>query len=249
MNGPSKQLGFFLKEWPKSHRERQAYIDPIFDTIAARYDFMTRVLSFGQEQAWKKKAVGMITRNGSPTRILDLATGTGDFPLLIREAGFGAQLLGLDCNAKMLGIALQTCAHQPGINFILGDLMETPLKDQSFDAITMGYGLRYVTDIRQTLSEVFRLLRRGGTFVCLDFGLPNNRLYRNACFGYLLVLGSLWGLALHRKADTYWHIVESLKAFPGQEIIRGWLQEVGFAKIGLQNQMGGIIAILSGIKP
>lgn len=244
-----KSSTFSLKEWPRSVKERHAYVDLIFATIAGRYDFTTRALSLGQEQRWKRKAVSLVPNNGAQKRILDLATGTGDFPLRFREAGFEAQLVGLDRNPKMLEIARQKCNRDHRVNFILGDLPQIPLKDHSFDVITMGYGLRYVSDIRQTLEEVFRLLRSGGMFVCLDFGLPKNHLYRRVCFGYLLLIGTLWGLVLHRKADTYWHIVESLRAYPGQEPVKRWLREVGFSKIDLREQMGGIIAILSGIRP
>ncbi|MFQ5540559.1 MAG: ubiquinone/menaquinone biosynthesis methyltransferase [Candidatus Binatia bacterium] len=247
MNGKSPR--FSLKEWPKSVTERIGYVDLIFATIAARYDFTTRALSLCQEQRWKRKALSLVPNNGAQKRILDLATGTGDFPFRFREAGFEAQLIGLDRSPKMLGFAMQKCKRQRQVNFVLGDLIKLPLKDHSFDVITMGYGLRYVSDIRQTLKEVFRLLRRGGMFVCLDFGLPKNHLYRRVCFGYLLLIGSLWGLVLHRKADTYWHIVESLKAYPGQETIQIWLQEVGFSRVDLREQMGGIIAILSGVRP
>lgn len=249
MKGRSKLRSFSLKEWPKSVRERQAYVDPIFSTIAARYDFMTWALSFGQEQRWKRRAVGLIPQNGNQKKILDLATGTGDFLLHLREAGFGAPLIALDRNPKMLGFALQKCSGEPNVNFIQGDLMDIPFKDHSFDAITMGYGLRYPIDIRRILKEVFRLLRHGGVFVCLDFGLPRNRLYRRLCFAYLLLMGSLWGLVLHGQADTYWHIVESLKAYPGQEIVRKWLERVGFGKIELREELRGIIVTLSGVRP
>jgi demethylmenaquinone methyltransferase/2-methoxy-6-polyprenyl-1,4-benzoquinol methylase len=249
MNRGSQPSWFSLKEWPKSVRDREAYVDPIFTTIATKYDFMTRVLSFGQEWRWKTRVVKLIPKNGSLERILDLASGTGEFPLLLRHAGLEAQIIGLDRNPTMLGVARQKCVRQPGINFIQGDLMQIPFKDHSFDVITMGYGLRYVFDIRQTLQEVFRLLRSGGRFVSLEFGVPSNHFYRRICFAYLLLLGSFWGLVLHRKGNTYWHIVESLKAYPGQETVGKWLKDAGFAKIELHEQLGGIIAILSGTRP
>jgi demethylmenaquinone methyltransferase/2-methoxy-6-polyprenyl-1,4-benzoquinol methylase len=240
---------FSLREWPGTVTGRQAYVDPIFAKIARQYDFMTRVLSFGQERRWKRRAVSLIINAGAQKIVLDLATGTGHFPLLLREAGFEARIIGLDRNPKMLAVAMQKCAQQEQAEFILGDLMQIPLKDNSFDVITMGYGLRYVADIPQTLKEVFRLLRRGGLFVCLDFGVPKNALYRRFCFGYLLLFGTLWGLALHGEGDTYWHIVESLKAYPGQETVREWLEGVGFIKIELRQQLAGMIVVLSGIRP
>lgn len=248
MPGEFQGCRFSLKKWPRNPLDVQAYMDPTFATIAGKYDFMTRSLSFGQEQRWKAKAVSLIPKDGGETSILDLASGTGDFPLHIRGAGFRAPIIGLDRNPKMLEVSRQKCAGQPRIEFIQGDLMEIPFKDQSFDAITMGYGLRYVVDIRHTLKEVYRLLTQGGIFVCLDFGIPKIRFYRHLCFGYLLLLGTLWGLLLHGKGNTYWHIVESLMSYPGQEVVKAWLEEVGFDKIETREQLGGIIVILSGIR-
>ncbi len=235
-----------LKEWPKSIPDRQAYVDPIFATIARKYDFMKKMLSLGQELRWKAKTIHLIPKNGKMERILDLASGTGDFPLYLRKNGFQAPIIGVDRNPKMLGVAMQRCAQKPVIRFVQGDLMQIPLKDNSFDVITMGYGLRYVTDIGQTLREVFRLLRTGGIFVCLDFGVPKNLFLKRISFGYLLLFGTFWGIVLHGKKDIYWHIVESLNAYPGQESVKNSFQEVGFTEIKLHEHLGGIIAIVSG---
>lgn len=247
----SQRQGFrlSLKKWPRNPLEVHAYMDPTFAAISGRYDFMTRVMSFGQEQRWKARAVSLIPKRGGETRILDLASGTGDFPLHIRDAGFIAPIIGLDRNPKMLEVSRQKCAGQPHIEFLQGDLLEIPFKDQSFDAITMGYGLRYVADIRHILKEVHRLLPPGGIFVCLDFGIPKFRLYRHLCFGYLLLLGTLWGLLLHGKGSTYWHIVESLMSYPGQKVVKAWLEEAGFGQIEMREQLGGIIVIFSAIRP
>jgi demethylmenaquinone methyltransferase/2-methoxy-6-polyprenyl-1,4-benzoquinol methylase len=235
--------------WPQSADERQAYVDPIFSTIAPKYDFMTRALSLGWEQRWKRKAIAVAPKDGSIRRILDLASGTRDFLLHLIHGGFDGRVIALDRNPHMLGLALQKCGRNARVSFIQGDLMDIPFKSHSFDVITMGYGLRYPIDIRQVLKEIFRLLRCGGVFVCLDFGLPGNRLYRGLCFGYLLLMGSLWGLILHGQADTYWHIVESLKAYPGQEAIRKWLKGAGFCAIELREMLGGVIVIHSAVRP
>jgi len=243
-----RRFKFWLKKWPQSALDIQAYMDPTFATIAAKYDFMTRVLSLGQEQRWKAKAIRLIPEVGVRRRILDLASGTGDFPLHLRRAECNGRIIGLDRNSKMLELSRWKCAGEPHIRFVCGDLMEIPFKAHSFDVVTMGYGLRYVADIRHTLTEVHRLLKRGGIFACLDFGLPRNQYYRYLCFAYLILLGTLWGWVLHRKGNTYWHIVESLMAYPGQQAVSGWLEETGFDKIQLHEQLGGIIVILSGIR-
>jgi demethylmenaquinone methyltransferase / 2-methoxy-6-polyprenyl-1,4-benzoquinol methylase len=243
-----KGLIFSLKVWPANVGERRAYVDPIFTQIARRYDLMGQLFSFGQGQIWKKKSVALI-RQKRTARILDLASGTGDFAIQLRTAGFRSPIIALDRNPEMLKVARQRCANLSRVSFIQGDLMQLPFKAQSVDAITMGYGLRYPGDVRSILAEVFRMLRSGGMFVAMDFGLPRNRFYRKICFGYLLSVGSLLGLLLHRKVDTYWHIVESLKAYPGQNAVSRWLEEVGFTGVQVREVLGGIIAIHCGTRP
>lgn len=243
-----KQRFFFLQQWPKDVAGRQAYVDPIFSNIARRYDLMGGLFSLGMIGGWRKKTVDLIPRNHRG-RILDLASGTGEFPIHLRRAGFEAPIVGLDRNSEMLAVAREKCAGLSRIAFIPADLMHIPIKNESFDAVTMGYGLRYPADVRSILREVFRLLRRGGVFVSMDFGVPRNLLYRNICFAYLLGFGSLVGLLLHGKADTYWHIVESLKVYPGQQAVKDWLGEVGFAEVEMRELCGGIIVIHRGVRP
>ncbi|HEY3306191.1 MAG TPA: class I SAM-dependent methyltransferase [Candidatus Binatia bacterium] len=244
----SRQRFFSLQQWPGDVAERRAYVDPIFTDIARRYDLMARLFSLGMVHGWKKKSVALIGRS-HPKRILDLASGTGDFPIHLRRAGFEAPIIGLDRNLPMLAVAREKCSSLSGVVFIPADLMHIPIKDRSFDVVTMGYGLRYPADIRSVLGEIFRLLDSGGVFVAMDFGLPKNLLYRKICFGYLLGLGTLVGLLLHRKADTYWHIVESLKVYPGQKAVRQWLAEAGFVEVEMRELFGGIIVIHRGIRP
>jgi demethylmenaquinone methyltransferase/2-methoxy-6-polyprenyl-1,4-benzoquinol methylase len=209
---------------------------------------MARLFSLGMVHGWKKKSVDLIPRN-HPRRILDLASGTGDFPIHLRRAGFAAPIVGMDRSLPMLAVAREKCSGLSRISFIPADLMHIPIKDRSFDVVTMGYGLRYLADIRSVLGEVFRLLGSRGVFVAMDFGLPRNLLYRKICFGYLLGFGSLVGLLLHRKPDTYWHIVESLKVYPGQEAVRQWLEAAGFVEVEMRELLGGIIVIHRGVRP
>ncbi|MGH7770974.1 MAG: ubiquinone/menaquinone biosynthesis methyltransferase [Candidatus Binatia bacterium] len=248
MNVKSHAHRFSLREWPQNAAERQAYVDPIFSTIATEYDFMTQALSFGMERRWKKRALSLLDHH-SNAHLLDLATGTAAFPRLLALDGFQGRIVALDRNTTMLNLAKRKSPQDREIRWLQGDLRELPFKDGSFDYITMGYGLRYPTDVRQILTEIFRLLRPRGRFVCLDFGLPRDALYKRLCFAYLLVMGSFWGLLLHRKVDTYWHIVESLRAYPGQETVGKWLEGVGFCEVQLCEKLGGLVAILSGTRP
>jgi len=140
------------------------------------------------------------------------------------------------------------CAALAGIGFVRGDLCRPPFRERSFDAITMAYGLRYLGDLSESLADIHRMLKPGGVFVCLDFGHPGNLWYRRLCLGYLVAFGTLWGLLLHRRADTYWHIVESLRAYPGQGAVARLMKDAGFADITVEEQLGGISAIIRGAK-
>ncbi len=246
-----------LRDWPRDPAARDAYVDSIFGSIARRYDFFTRVLSFGQEARWKSRAAGAVIpalaerRALAAGRLLDLASGTGAFPLLLRAGGFRGTIVGLDRSLPMLAIARRRCAGRvPGeIPLVLGDLNALPVREGSMDAITMGYGLRYLSSIRDTLSRLHRVLRPGGILVSLDFGLPSAPWFRRLAIGYLLAAGTLWGLLLHGRAGTYWHIVESLRAYPGQRAVAAWMREAGFTDVTLREELGGIAAILTARKP
>jgi demethylmenaquinone methyltransferase/2-methoxy-6-polyprenyl-1,4-benzoquinol methylase len=186
---------------------------------------------------------------GARTRILDLATGTAAFPILLRQTGYAGAVVGLDLSADMLARARRKCAGAKKIWFLRGDLSRLPFADGSFDAVTIGYGLRYPPDLRGFLAGVSRLLRPGGRFLSLDFGLPENRAYRSVAMAYLLVLGSAWGLALHGRPGTYAHIVESLRAYPGQRNLVALMNDLGFADTVLEEHLGGIAVTIRARKP
>ena len=113
----------------------------------------------------------------------------------------------------------------------------------------MGYGLRYPPDLPAFLKSVFRLLRPSGRFLSLDFGLPGSASYRWLGLAYLFLAGSFWGFALHGRPDTYHHIVESLRAYPGQRALAALMNDAGFADISIEEHLGGMAATIRGRKP
>ena len=140
----------------------------------------------------------------------------------------------------MLARARAKCAKLERVHFARGDLNAIPIAPMTFDVVLVGYGLRYIGDLRDAMAAVHRALRPGGVFISLDFGLPPSSWYRRLCLAYLFLFGTLWGLVLHGKLDTYWHIVESLRAYPGQRTLESALEEAGFARIAIVEQLGGI---------
>lgn len=230
----------WIRPWPRDRATRRAYVDAVFHRVAPQYDRLTRLLSFGQDDRWKSTMVGLLPVGSRDARVLDLATGTAAFPLLLRKAGHRGRIVGIDRSRAMLLRGRAKCAADPGIRFVEGDLNALPFAPGSFDVVLVGYGLRYLDDLRESMRAAHRVLRPGGVLLSLDFGLPARSWYRTLCLSYLFVFGTLWGLLLHRKVDTYWHIVESLRAYPGQDALESALLHAGFARVAIVEQLGGI---------
>ena len=239
----------WLKDWPKDSRKRNEYVDSIFRRVAPRYDRLTTLLSFGQDERWKRTAAELIAPDGAGERILDLATGTGAFPSLLRRSGHRGVIIGIDRSQAMLDRARVKCAAMERVHFARGDLNALPVAEEAFDGVLVGYGLRYLDDLRRVMAAAYQTLRPGGVFVSLDFGLPTRRWYRALCLSYLFVVGTVWGLLLHGKLDTYWHIVESLRAYPGQAALGRALEEAGFVRIAIAEQLGGISVLVRAERP
>jgi demethylmenaquinone methyltransferase / 2-methoxy-6-polyprenyl-1,4-benzoquinol methylase len=230
----------WIRPWPRDRASRCSYVDAVFRRVAPQYDRLTRLLSFGQDERWKATMVGLLPDGPANRRVLDLATGTAAFPILLRKSGHQGEIVGVDRSRAMLRRAVPKCAPWQGIHFVEGDLNTLPFAPAAFDVVLIGYGLRYLDDLNESMRAAYRVLRPGGVLLSLDFGLPPRRWYRAFCLSYLFVFGTLWGLLLHRKADTYWHIVESLQAYPGQDALGRAMLEAGFTRVAIAEQLGGI---------
>jgi demethylmenaquinone methyltransferase / 2-methoxy-6-polyprenyl-1,4-benzoquinol methylase len=233
-----------LRPWPRDRSRRRAYVDDVFQRVAPQYDRLTRLLSFGMDDRWKASLLTLLRDEHRDGRLLDLATGTGAFPLLLRREGHRGPIVGADRSPAMLARARMKC-RDADVRFVEADLNALPFAPESFDVIVMGYGLRYLDDLPLAMAAVHRVLRPGGIFLTLDFGVPRNPIMRALCFAYLFVVGTLWGLALHGRADTYWHIVESLEAYPGQDALADALGRAGFEGVLVAERIGGLSVVTS----
>ena len=239
-----------LKEHITSKEKKQRYVNRLFETIAPRYDFFTKFMSFGMDQGWKRTLVEMAGLTGGETS-LDLACGTGDITFALGRRLSTGRAAGLDITQGMLDIAERKRRESriENVSFHRGDIMSLPFANRSFDCVTGGYALRNVPEIAGALAEIFRVLKPGGRFLSLDFGHPSNAAYRWLYLNYLVVVGSAAGLALHGDADTYRYIPESLKRYPGQRGVRDMMDGAGFVDTGFREFGGGIMAINYGAKP
>jgi ubiquinone/menaquinone biosynthesis methyltransferase len=239
-----------LKEHISSAETKQWYVNRMFATIAPRYDFITRFLSYGMDGSWKAKMVRMLALRGDE-HVLDIACGTGDITFALGRSLPRGQAIGLDITQGMLDIAdaKRRDALVDNVSFLRGDIMKLPFRDAAFDCVTGGYALRNVPNLKVALQEIGRTLKPGGRIYSLDFGHPPMRLYRWLYLKYLILVGSGLGLILHGDPDTYRYIPESLKLYPGQRGTRDLMQELGFQDTGFREFMGGIMAINYGSKP
>ena len=230
----------FLR-WPTDPGEAVRRGLANFNRVAPRYDLMRVLISGGREDAWKKETLLGALRS-APRHCLDIATGTGDVAALLLRTYPDAELVGLDGNRAMLTRAREKI---PGTRarWLLGDLNRLPLVTNRFDAITVAYGLRYATDLPLFLKSCAAALRPGGVFWSFDLGRPSSRILAGVWAAYLLVAGTLLGIFLHGRPATYWHLVETLRAYPGQARVAGWLRDAGFVEVTCRELLGGMLAV------
>ncbi len=229
--------------------ERAASVQALFSRIAPRYDLINDLQSFGLHRVWKRRLVRLAQpRPGE--RALDVCCGTGDIALAL--ACRGVDTVGLDFNRPMLHVAerrkdrLARRGRVPapgGVRFVEGDAQQLPFPDATFDIVTVGYGLRNLASWETGLEEMRRVARSGGRLLVLDFGKPDNAVWRSAYFAYLRLLVPLLGLLVARSASAYAYILESLIHYPAQRGVAAKMNELGLAEVRILNLLGGVMSI------
>jgi ubiquinone/menaquinone biosynthesis methyltransferase len=216
------------------------YVRRLFSTIADRYDLITVLLSYGQDQRWKRKLTALApAREG--VEALDLACGTGDIAYALRARG--AETTGLDITPRMLELAAAKQPRGAQPRWVAGDMMALPFASGRFDVVTTGYGIRNVPVLPVAIAEIRRVLRPGGLFLSLDFNRPSSSLVRAVYLSYLTIVGSALGFVLHGDPDTYRYIPESIRRYPGARAVCGLVREQGFVSCEYLPVLGGLMAI------
>jgi demethylmenaquinone methyltransferase/2-methoxy-6-polyprenyl-1,4-benzoquinol methylase len=222
----------------KSPEERQdsRLMRQMFDTIAPRYDFISRVFSFGLDSRWKRLSVARAALPEN-ARVLDLACGTGDLSQLVIERLPGATVIAADITELMLRLA-----RARGLkNAVCSDAASLPFAGNSFDCVFIGYGLRNFPDLKAAVQEIKRVTRPGGSIVSIDFFLPSNAVLREIYLAYLYAQGAVWGLLLHGRARVYTYIPDSLRSFLSMRDFSVLLEESGYEQVATRSYFfGGI---------
>jgi demethylmenaquinone methyltransferase/2-methoxy-6-polyprenyl-1,4-benzoquinol methylase len=208
----------------------------MFSTVAPRYDFITRTFSYGMDRRWKRTGLDRAKLPNCPV-VLDLASGTGDFSLMVRRQYPGSRAIAVDITERMLHLA-----RERGVELaVCGDAGKLPFPDHAFDCVFVGYGLRNFPDLGVAVREIERVTRPGGSLVSLDFFLPANALLRRLYLAYLYAQGAFWGLVLHGRPRVYTYIPDSLRTFVSIDDFSSLLERTGYRQVDTRRYiLGGI---------
>ena len=239
--------------------QRAAKVNDLFARIARRYDLINDLQSFGLHRLWKRRVANYAhVRPGD--RALDLCCGTGDISFALAQRG--AATTGLDFSPQMLEVAKDrsrkseagsqnknSAAAMDNPHFIEGDAQQLAFPANSFDVVTVGYGLRNLTSWQRGVEEMFRVAKPGARLIVLDFGKPANALWRAIYFTHLKMSVPLIGLLFCGNASAYAYILESLKHYPAQLAVAEKMRELKLKNVRVVNLLGGAMAINYGEKP
>jgi demethylmenaquinone methyltransferase/2-methoxy-6-polyprenyl-1,4-benzoquinol methylase len=225
----------------------------MFDRIVPRYDMLNRVMTGGRDVAWRKLAVREALRHVNPVdaRVLDVATGTGDLAIALRNARAG-EVVGLDFSAAMLAEAAQKDSQRPigpPIAWVEGDAMSLPFPDASFDAVTVGFGLRNMPSYESALNEMARVLKPGGMLVCLETTQPSLPLLREGIGVYFQMVVPFVGRLLSGDEDAYSYLPASSAVFPDAETLGQMMYRAGLKNVRYLLLAMGTVALHTGRKP
>lgn len=234
--------------------EKQGRVNEVFHSVAKKYDLMNDLMSAGLHRPWKDAMISMLRppRGEAPYRHLDVAGGTGDVAFRILKAGGpNMAVTVLDINGDMLAVGRDRAESQDfagSIDFVEANAEALPYPDKSFDSYTIAFGIRNVPRIEVALREAYRVLKRGGRFLCLEFSpvdMPGlDRIYDAYSFNVIPLIGQ----AVTGDAESYRYLVESIRKFPRPVLFADMISAAGFARVTMRPYTGGIVHVHSGWK-
>ena len=229
---------------------KKEQVTQMFDNISKEYDNLNRVISFGIDQKWRKKVVAIVNEI-NPENILDIATGTGDLAIMFAENTNANKIVGLDISEGMLNIGKQKVAGknlQERVEMVVGDSEKLPFENNSFDAITVSFGVRNFETLETGLSEILRVLKPNGKFVILETSVPEKFPFKQGYQFHSNVLLPLIGKLFSRDKKAYGYLSESAANFPYGENLNNILRKVGFKDVVNKPQTFGVASIYTSSK-
>jgi demethylmenaquinone methyltransferase/2-methoxy-6-polyprenyl-1,4-benzoquinol methylase len=234
----------------ESNLSKKEQVADMFDNIAFRYDFLNRFLSAGIDITWRKKAIKQLT-SLKPKHVLDVATGTADVALMTFDILKPTNIIGIDISEGMLDLGRQKIAAkglQNTIQLYKGDSENIGYDENSFDAITVAFGVRNFQNLLKGLQEMRRVLQPGGKLVVLEFSKPKNIVFKQFYYLYMNVIAPFFGKLFAKNKDAYQYLNDSVQAFPEGQTFLTIMHEAGFTQTYLKSLSLGICTIYCGVK-
>ncbi len=225
--------------------EKTNLVREVFDNVSSKYDLMNDLLSFGLHRFWKQELINLLSPQ-SHQNLADIAGGTGDIAKKFIENGGGkADIIDININMIKHGIKKD---YNSKIRYIVGNCERLPIASNTYDRVSIGFGLRNITYRQEALKEIFRILKPGGRFICLEFSQVQDKhfkkLYDFWSFYFLPKIGSL----IAQNESAYKYLAESIRMFPNQEKLSFLLSKANFSRVKCKNLAEGIVALHSGWK-
>ena len=223
----------------------------VFHSVASRYDLMNDLMSGGIHRVWKRFTIELSgVRAGDA--VLDIAGGTGDLAARFSDiVGANGRVVLADINDSMLKVGrdkLLDTGHMGNLEFVQADAQYLPFPDDTFDCITIAFGLRNVTDKDLALCSMLRVLKPGGRLLVLEFSKPDNPLLSKAYDAYSFKVLPFMGRLVANDAESYQYLAESIRMHPDQETLKDMLEDAGFSRCEYHNMTGGVVALHKGVK-
>ncbi|MCP4698077.1 MAG: bifunctional demethylmenaquinone methyltransferase/2-methoxy-6-polyprenyl-1,4-benzoquinol methylase UbiE [Gammaproteobacteria bacterium] len=249
MNGKPETTHFGFEQVPTAEKKHR--VDAVFDSVADRYDLMNDLMSLGIHRLWKRFAAGLSgVRRGS--RVLDLAGGTGDLAAKFAHlAGTQGEVILADVNANMVQKGRDKLTDKgiiANVRYVQADAEHLPFADNSFDVVSIAFGLRNLTNKEAALTSMLRVLKPGGRLLILEFSEVKLPVFREAYELYSFKLLPWLGKLVAGDADSYRYLAESIRMHPDQKTLQKMMEEAGFERCDYHNLSGGIVALHRGYK-
>jgi demethylmenaquinone methyltransferase/2-methoxy-6-polyprenyl-1,4-benzoquinol methylase len=226
--------------------KKPSQVAAMFDEVSTHYDRMNTVLSAGNATLWRV-ATTRAVHPQTGERVLDVAAGTGTSSAALAKSG--AHVVAADFSAGMIEVGRARHAGNPFIEFVEADATCLPFDDASFDAVTISFGLRNITDPRGALEEFLRVTKPGGRLVICEFSRPPLGAIRAGYFGYLKYGMPVVARLASSNPAAYEYLMDSIKDWPSQPVLARWLRETGYTDVAYRNLTAGIVALHRGTKP
>ncbi|RUO80001.1 bifunctional demethylmenaquinone methyltransferase/2-methoxy-6-polyprenyl-1,4-benzoquinol methylase UbiE [Idiomarina tyrosinivorans] len=246
---PDDQIDFGYQKVARG--EKKGLVANVFQSVASKYDVMNDVMSFGIHRLWKRYTIDCSAPRAG-MKVLDIAGGTGDLTAAFsRRVGPQGEVVLADINEAMLRVGrdkLRDKGVVGNVSYVQADAETLPFADDTFDIITIAFGLRNVTDKAAALRSMYRVLKPGGRLLVLEFSKPTSEALSQVYDFYSFKVLPKMGQVVANDADSYQYLAESIRMHPDQETLKAMMEDAGFDQVDYQNLTGGIVALHRGYK-